>query len=504
MIEQPDVTELRPRPHRTRLDGQRGFVLAAVVAGVGFTLLTIWLALGIGGLRTTVAVDDIGEAVAAAVAAVACAVAARKASNRTRLAWSLLSAAALSWTAGEVAWSIYEVGIGDAVPFPSPADLGFLLAVPLGIAGLLALPLAPTRAATRARSILDGAIVALSLLFVCWAFVLGPIYGSANSGTVAHLIGLAYPVGDLLTASVVIIIASRASGPERARFLLLLGGYLAIAVADSAFAYLTGAGIYTSGSVLNAAWVAGFLLIALAALWPTVDSSLAEEGPIQSWQVALPGMAFAAATASAFVLAATGRPLGTNLTVLAASLGLLLVCSHLLALADSANLLRLNRLAETMMQRLDLAFQGIPVPAFSIGSQRRLAFTQGPVLDRLQRSDDDEVASKGSVSKQNLTTQGLYPPEIGDRALRIVSQAVAEADDESRGIAARIGIEQGIGGESVRRWVEQAEIDGGDRRAGTSTEEGLRIAELEREVEVLRRANEVLQTLAAFRAREAG
>ena len=112
----------------------------------------------------------------------------------------------------------------------------------------------------------------------------GPVYGSATSGPVAQLIGLAYPFGDILTGSVVIIIASRAFGPERARLLLLLGGLQAIAVADSTFAYLTGSGIYTArGSVLDAAWVAGFLLIALAALWPTVDSSLAEEGPIQSW-----------------------------------------------------------------------------------------------------------------------------------------------------------------------------------------------------------------------------
>ncbi|HEY8738633.1 MAG TPA: hypothetical protein VIO62_16500, partial [Candidatus Dormibacteraeota bacterium] len=357
------ATEPGAGPLWTRPNG--GLVLAGV-AGAAFALFTIWLALGIGGLRTTVAVDDIGEAVAAAVAAVACAIAARRASNRNRLAWSLLSSAALSWTAGEVAWSIYEVGFGDAVPFPSPADLGFLLAVPLGIAGLLALPLAPARAATRARSIVDSAIVALSLLFVCWAFVLGPIFGAGSSGPIAQLIGLAYPVGDVLTASVVVIIASRASGPERARFMLLLGGFLAIAVADSAFAYLTGLGIYTErGSLLDAAWVAGFLLIALAALRPAADSSTAEEGPIKSWQVALPGMAFAAATASAFVLAATGRPLATSLTVLAASLGLLLVCSHLLSLADAAHLLSVNRLAEAMLQRLDLSSDGVPLSAFS-------------------------------------------------------------------------------------------------------------------------------------------
>ena len=179
------------------------------------------------------------------------------------------------------------------------------------------------------RSILDGGIISLSLLFVCWAFVLGPVYQSSGSGLVAQVIGLAYPLGDILTASVVIIIASRAAGPERFRFLLLMAGFLANAVADSAFAYLTGAGLYTvRGSVLDAAWVAGFLLIALAALWPAEAAAGAEEATLRPWQVTLPGMAFAAAILSTLALAAMGHPPAANMAVLLAALGLLLIISH--------------------------------------------------------------------------------------------------------------------------------------------------------------------------------
>jgi hypothetical protein len=372
----------------------RGFILALAFAALSLAVFTLWLALGIGGLRTTVAVDDIGEAVAAGIAAVACAIAAVRGSNRRRLAWSLLSSAALSWTFGEIAWSIFEVGFGQAVPFPSPADIGFLLSVPLGIAGLWALPLAPSRVATRARSILDGSIIALSLLFVCWAFVLGPLYASSHSGPVEQLLGLAYPVGDVLTASVVIIIASRAAGPERFRFLLLLGGFLAIAVADSAFAYLTGAGIYTErGSVFDAAWVAGFALIALAALWPAAYSPVSEEGTIRSWQVALPGMAFAAATGSAFVFAVTGRPLGSYPTALAAGVGLLLVGSHLLSLADAADLRRANSVAEAMLRRLDEPLPDGPYSALSRDQRGLSAAPRASIFERLRRSPQDEATA---------------------------------------------------------------------------------------------------------------
>jgi len=365
--------------------GRPGFLLAPLLAGLGFAAFTLWLALGVGGLSTTVAVDDVGEGAAALIAALACAVAASRTSNRSRLGWGLLCAATLSWAAGEAIWTYYEVGLGQAVPFPSPADLGFLLAVPVGIAGLLALPHGPTRATTRARSILDGAIIALSLLFLGWAFVLGPVYAASASSPVEQLLGLAYPAGDVLTASVVLIIASRASGNDRFRFLLLLGGFLAIAVADSAFAYLTGAGVYTErGSVFDSAWVAGFLLIALAALWPNPNSSAVEEGVIKPWQVALPGAAFAAAAASSFALAVGGRPLSTYLTVLMAGVGLLLVCSHMLSLADAEGLRRANAVAESMLRRLDAPAGGGLSPAFLAERRGSPAPTAASAFERLR------------------------------------------------------------------------------------------------------------------------
>jgi transposase len=55
----------------------------------------------------------------------------------------------------------------------------------------------------------------------------------------------------------------------------------------------------------------------------------------------------------------------------------------------------------------------------------------------------------------------------------------------------------GIHPEALRTWVRQAEIDGGIR-PGTTTDDAQRVAELEREVRELRRANEILRTASAF------
>jgi transposase len=55
--------------------------------------------------------------------------------------------------------------------------------------------------------------------------------------------------------------------------------------------------------------------------------------------------------------------------------------------------------------------------------------------------------------------------------------------------------------ETLRRWVRQAEIDGG-QRPGKSSEDLAEIRELKKEVAELRRANEILKSASAFFAAE--
>ena len=82
-----------------------------------------------------------------------------------------------------------------------------------------------------------------------------------------------------------------------------------------------------------------------------------------------------------------------------------------------------------------------------------------------------------------------YPPEMRERALRMVHEAIAESG-ERVGAVSRVARQLGIGPESLRRnWVKQADIDNG-KRPGLTTAEQRRIAELERENRELRRSNE--------------
>ncbi|TMQ99246.1 hypothetical protein ETD83_18000 [Actinomadura soli] len=93
-----------------------------------------------------------------------------------------------------------------------------------------------------------------------------------------------------------------------------------------------------------------------------------------------------------------------------------------------------------------------------------------------------------------------YSPELRERAVRMVFD-VREQTGERTGSIARVADQLGVHREALRTWIRQAEVDGG-KRAGTSTSDAQRIAELEREVRELRRANEILKAASAFFARE--
>jgi transposase len=93
-----------------------------------------------------------------------------------------------------------------------------------------------------------------------------------------------------------------------------------------------------------------------------------------------------------------------------------------------------------------------------------------------------------------------YPDELRERAVRMVFE-IRQESGQQQGAIARVADKLGVNRETLRNWIKQAEIDGG-RRAGTSTADAQRIAELERENRELRRANDILKVAASFFARE--
>jgi transposase len=93
-----------------------------------------------------------------------------------------------------------------------------------------------------------------------------------------------------------------------------------------------------------------------------------------------------------------------------------------------------------------------------------------------------------------------YPSELKERAVRLVVDARGGPGGD-RGACTRVGQQLGIPPDTLRGWVQRAEIDQG-LRPGTTTDDASRIAELERENRELRRANAILKSASAFFAAE--
>ncbi|HKV89227.1 MAG TPA: hypothetical protein VJT78_14630 [Candidatus Dormibacteraeota bacterium] len=299
---------------------------AVVIVSVAYALNIRFVLLGDKGVT---AVDDFGEAIAAAVAAAACGLAATRAQGKDRLGWALMGTSAGLWSAGEVVWSIYEVILGVPTPYPSLADAGFLAAVPFAIAGIRAFwSDAALGTSARWRVWFDGTIVAMALTSTAWGFGLRTVWESPST---TKLLDLAYPVGDILTGTVLILAIRRATGQQKGRMALLLVGIASYSVADSAFSYLTAQGAFGSvGNVIDTGWFAGYLLIALAALYPSAAPKAAtSQARLDLWQLALPWMTLLTASAADLFSALTGHE---NLfqTSLTGALALLLTVNMIL------------------------------------------------------------------------------------------------------------------------------------------------------------------------------
>ena len=97
-------------------------------------------------------------------------------------------------------------------------------------------------------------------------------------------------------------------------------------------------------------------------------------------------------------------------------------------------------------------------------------------------------------------TTRRYSEAEKERAVRMVRQLRKELGTD-HGTIKRVAEQLGIGTESLRSWVRQAEIDDGVK-PGVTTAEAARIAELEQENRELRRANAILKSASAFFAAE--
>jgi two-component system, cell cycle response regulator len=213
--------------------------------------------------------DDLYTAIEFAAVGLSLARLIRRSENR--LAWGLITAGLLVWAAGDLVWAVWLNDLASP-PYPSIADVLYLLMYPAIYAALLILMRAHFRHAGVAVW-LDGLVVGLTMAAIGAQVIFPDVLATSTGGTAAVSVSLAYPLGDFLLL-VFVALGFTLSGWRPGRQWLLMGLGLAVSAgADMIFVYQEANGTYVPGRILDTMWPASMALIALAAWQPAPNNA---------------------------------------------------------------------------------------------------------------------------------------------------------------------------------------------------------------------------------------
>jgi diguanylate cyclase (GGDEF)-like protein len=230
---------------------------------------------------------------AAYVLAAAIAVLRAVALRRDRAAWIMLAVGLSLYGAGNLLWALWLEHV-DSAPIPSVCDVLWLTLYPASYAGLLLLARGRTKG-TPAGVWLDGIIAGLGIAALGAAVVADPVLHAASGSTIAVATNLAYPLGDLLLAALVMGLMALWGWRLDRGAALVGGGFLLLCVADILYLLHVAGGSAEASVVPNLFYMSGVALIALAAWQPAPAEAPAR---LDGWSMLLvPG---------AFVLTALG------------------------------------------------------------------------------------------------------------------------------------------------------------------------------------------------------
>jgi len=191
----------------------------------------------------------------------------RSVNRKLYLSWMILAVAQLSYALGDAIWAYYEIVLNES-PFPSIADVPYLLRYLLFLAGMLILPAATISSRERLKLALDSGIVMIASILLFWTLIIAPtIEQSADADKLTLFLSVAYPVMDLMLLFALIdLLLRRLSFPgQRAIFFLAIGTTLLI-FTDSVFNRQSLDGTYISGGMLDNGWILAYIMIGLAGL----------------------------------------------------------------------------------------------------------------------------------------------------------------------------------------------------------------------------------------------
>ena len=295
-------------------------------------------------------------------AVVATVIGVRRNRPRQPLAWYLLAAAELTFIAGDTSYNILSEVMGQDNPFPSVADLFYLLTYLFVAAGLFMI----IRARSSSRdipSLTDAVIITTGLGLLSWVYLIVPNFKVDGLDALQRVTSVAYPLGDVLVLAMLArLIAGGGLRIRSMRFLVI--GALGIMVADALYGLIQLNGEWKVGGPVDFGWALFYIAWGAAALHPSMRE-LTKVAPLPSvavsrLRIVLLASASLIAPGVLFLQAQRGKEIpATTVAVFSAVLFILVLARMAGILGAHQQSVRRERSLRTSSQAL-VAAQGLP------------------------------------------------------------------------------------------------------------------------------------------------
>ncbi len=183
---------------------------------------------------------------------------------------SFLSLGLLSWSAGNWIWSYYNFFQQVNIPYPSVADIGYILAVPLWMIGMLYLSKATGVKYGLKKKVGQLYLVFLPIISIALSYYLLVVVARGGSITAGGeflkvFFDFAYPVGDIIIITIALLVYGLSlkylGGRYKWPVITTLFGFILMFFADFSFSYETTLGTYYDGDPFNLLFIVALFTI---------------------------------------------------------------------------------------------------------------------------------------------------------------------------------------------------------------------------------------------------